>query len=339
MYFRAQSRASFERSKTEASSKNLRGPYTPENIQAMHRLLLTLLGLSLLLVSSGESSAQSYLPNVNSGERDPRNWPTMQRIVADRYELAGEIMTMRVHARKSDYYNCAYRHAHGQLMAFTLLGGPLETLTGYIRKDIGKILANELEKDPWLRVTVQVRYDPTRLNDACPDQVDILKWAIGWQYPAGTLSPGKPDSSYQPTRNRLREAKQGDLWRILNGRQAKRRYGKDGQRLPFKTTASIIGEEIELTAGARLSRSYSCAFQHSTRTHYSLRLHNGDAQFVHGYLPRTTAARKLIDTISLHRDVLVEIKGRVLRQAPSNYCMPQLEIVSWHVPPPEYGEE
>ena len=295
--------------------------------------------LCALIMSVPSGDAWGAAPNVHSGERDPRNWPTMQRIVADRYEVAGEVLTLRVHARQSSYFNCAYRHAHGQLMAFTLLGGPLETLTGYIQRDIGTILAKELQKDPWLRVTVQVRYDPTRLSDACPDQVDILKWSMGWQYPPGTLSPGKPDTSFQPTRNRLKEVGQDDLWRVLNGRKAKPRYGRDGHRLPFPTTAGIIGEEIELTAGARLSRSYSCAFRHSTRTHYALRLHNGDAQFVHGYLPRSAAARKLIDTISLHRDVLIEVKGRVLRQAPSNYCMPQLETISWHVPPPEFGEE
>ena len=305
----------------------------------MSRWSPILVALALAMVGGSAPDAFPRNPNVNSGERDPRNWPTLQRIVADRYELAGEVLTLRVHAKKSEYYNCGYRHAHGQLMAFTLLGGPLETLTGYIQRDIGRLLAKELEKDPWLRITVQVRYDPARLSDACPDQVDILKWAMGWQYPSGSLSPGKPDTSFQPTRNRLREVGQGDLWRVLNGRKARPRYGRDGQRLPFPTTEGIIGEEIELTAGARLSRSYSCAFRHSTRTHYSLRLHNGDAQFVHGYLPRTPAARKLIDTISLHRDVLVEVKGRVLRQVPSNYCMPQLEIVSWHVPPPEFGEE
>ena len=305
----------------------------------MLRLSPLLIALLFALPFGSTSEVSATMPKLDSGERDPRNWPTVQRLVADRYELSGKIVTLRVHARPSNYYNCAYRHAHGQLMAFTLLGGPLETLTGYIRRDIGRLLAKELEKDPWLRITVQVRFDPERLSDACPDQVDILKWAVGWQYPPGTLSPGKPDTSYQPTKARLRTAGQEDLWRVLNGRKAKPRYGRDGQRLPFPTEASIQGEEIELTAGARLSRSYSCAFRNATRTHYSLRLHNGDAQFVHGYLPRSAAARKLIDTIALHRDVLIEVKGRVLRQVPSNYCMSQLEIVSWNLPPPEVGEE
>ena len=269
-----------------------------------------------------------------SGERDPRNWPTVQRIVADRYELAGKILTLRVHARQSNYYNCAYRHAHGELMAFTLLGGPLEVLTGYISKDLGRILAKEIEKDPWLRITLQVRFDPDRLSEACPDQVDILKWAIGWQYPRGTLSPGRPDTSYQPTRARLSGTGHEDLWRVLNGRKAKKRYGRDGQRLPFPTAESILGQTIELTAGARLSRAYTCAFRGATRTHYALRLHNGDAQFVHAYLPRTAAARQLIDTIALHRDVLIDVEGRVTRKMPSNYCMPQLELTSWSLPAP-----
>jgi hypothetical protein len=269
-----------------------------------------------------------------AGERDPRNWPTVQRIVADRYQLAGKILTLRVHARQSTYYNCGYRHAHSELMAFTLLGGPLEVLTGYISRDLGRLLAKELEKDPWLRITLQVRFDPDRLSEACPDQVDILKWAIGWQYPPGSLSPGRPDTSFQPTRMRIREAGQEDLWRVLNGRKAKKRYGRDGERLPFPTAAALLGQPIELTAGARLSRSYSCAYRGATRTHYALRLHNGDAGFVHGYLPRSAAARRLVDTIALHRDVLVEVTGQVVRQMPSNYCMPQLEILSWSLPAP-----
>jgi len=290
------------------------------------------LGLAVVVGTASPALA------TTDGERDPRNWPTVQRIVADRYELAGRLMTLRVHARQSDYFNCAYRHAHGQLMAFTLLGGPLETLTGYIPRDFGRVLAKELEKDPWFRITVQVRFDPDRLNDACPDQVDILKWSIGWEYPPGTLSPGRPDTSFQPTRSRIRAIGQGDLWRVLNGRKAKRRYGRDGQRLPFPTEDAILGQVIELTAGARLSRTYACSFRGATRTHYALRLHNGDAQFVHGYLPRSAASRKLIDTITLHRDVLVEVKGRVVRQIPSNYCMPQLEILSWNLPPPDAEE-
>jgi len=273
-----------------------------------------------------------------AGERDPRNWPTVQRIVADRYELAGKVLTLRVHARQSSYYNCAYRHAHGALMAFTLLGGPLEVLTGYIPRDFGQLLAKELEKDPWLRITLQVRFDPDRLSEACPDQVDILKWAIGWQYPPGSLSPGRPDTSFHPTRSRIREAGQEDLWRVLNGRKARKRYGSDGERLPFPTEETVIGQVIELTAGGRLSRSYSCSYRGATRTHYALRLHNGDAAFVHGFLPRTAAARELIDTIALHRDVLMEVQGHVVRLNPSNYCMPQLEILRWSLPTPSDEE-
>ena len=275
---------------------------------------------------------------VHRGEKDPRNWPTIERIISERFESAGDIHTLRVYARQSENFNCGYRHAHGALTAFTLLGGPLETMTGYISKDLGELLARELEKDPWLPVTVQVRFDPERLSEACPDQVDILKYSIGWEYPAGSLSPRRPDTSYQPSASTISESNQEDMWRIFSGKLAKRRYDRAGQIIPPPTEAALLGTEIELLAGARLSRSYHCVYRGMTRSHYAIRFHDGQARFIHGYLPRTPETQKLMDTIALQRDVLMKVKARLVKHTPSNYCMPQLEVSSWSFPNPTTAE-
>jgi len=249
-----------------------------------------------------------------SPDHDPRNWPTITRLITDRYEHAGRVFNLRVHAQASDYYNCGYRGTQGRLMAFTLLGGPFETLTGYLPTELGRILERVLESDPWAPITVQVRFDPARLSDLCLDQVDILKWSRGWQYPDGSLSPGRADPSLQPTPDQLAIPAQRALWRELR-----------------QLDSPHVGQRVQLTAGARLSTAYHCAFRGAIRSHYAIRLHDGRGQFVSAYVPRNERSRKLVDYIALHRDVALTVQARVVRVALSNYCRPQLEVMSWSV--------
>ena len=98
------------------------------------------------------------------------------------------------------------------------------------------------------------------------------------------------------------------------------------------TEASLIGKSVEITAGARVSIAYDCMFRDSTRSHFALRLHDGRGNFVHAYARRTAEARSLMDHIALQRDVLLKVKGTVLKQPHSNYCRSQLEILSWEIP-------
>ncbi len=262
--------------------------------------------------------------------RDPRNWPTISRLVSDRFADAGQIVTLRVHARRTDYFNCTYRHTEDRYMAFTLLGGPLETLTGYVPRDLGKVLERQLTEDPWLPITVQIRFDPERLSDLCPDQVEVLKWARGWQYPAGTLSPGRPDANLQPTPEALAAVLEGDVWRVLTGRKVRRRADRD----PDASEEELLGKIVSFQAGARLTNAFSCAFRGAARTHYGLRLHDGDGNFIDAFVPRGDKARELVDHIALHRDVMLAVQGRVVKQIPSNYCAPQLEVTGWSFPSP-----
>lgn len=241
----------------------------------------------------------------------------------DRYELAGRVITLRVFARPVDYFNCSYRGERGRQMAFTLLGGPLETLTGYMSRELGKLLVGVLQDDPWTPITVQVRYDPERISALCPDQVDIVKWSLGWQYPPGSLTPGRPDTTLQPTSQELDDLGQGGIWALLMRRKPRR---------SAKVTELHPGDRISLTAGARLSRAYHCVFKGAERTHYALQLHDGRGDFVHAYVPRTAAARKLLDFISLHRDVLVSVQGKLVKAAMSHYCGYQLEVTGWTLP-------
>ena len=60
----------------------------------MSRWSPILVALALAMVGGSAPDAFPRNPNVNSGERDPRNWPTLQRIVADRYELSGEVLSV-----------------------------------------------------------------------------------------------------------------------------------------------------------------------------------------------------------------------------------------------------
>ena len=248
-------------------------------------------------------------------DQDPRNWPTVSRLIVDRYENAGQVFTLRVHARRTEYYNCGYAGTDARLMAFTLLGGPFETLTGYMPTEHGRILVRVLEQEPWAQITVQVRFDPSRLSELCTDQVDVLEWSRGWQYPDGSLTPGRPDASLHPTADQLGGEGSEALWKDL--------------RL---IDSPYIGQSIQLKAGARLATSYACAFRKATRTHFALRLHDAAGRFILGYLPRDERSRKLVDYVALHRDVLVSVQGRVVKQAMSSYCRPQLEITSWSLP-------
>jgi hypothetical protein len=299
-------------------------PVTPES--AIQWKAAVALAAAASLLWTAPASAQAP-------DKDPRNWPTVTRLIADRYESSGQVRTLRVHTRRSNYYACGYRHSAGRLMAFTLLGGPLETLTGYITKDLGRVLERELEDDPWMPVTVQVRFDPDKIQELCPDQVDILKWSRSWQYPAGSLSPGRPDPTLQPSPEDLAKITSVPRWAALTGRRL------PGRLMPGKeqvTEAGLIGKRVEFTAGARLSLAYHCMFRDATRSHFALRLHDGRGNFIHAYVPRSLEARALMDYVALHRDVLLSVKGTVLKQAHSNYCRPQIEVSSWEVPkPPE----
>lgn len=261
-------------------------------------------------------------------DRDPRNWPPLSRLVVDRYEIADQVISLRVHARESAFYGCGYRHERGRLMAFSLMGGPLETLTGYVPRQLGEVLARQLREEPWMPITVQVRFDPEHLSDLCPDQVEVLKWANGWQYPPGTLTPGRPDPTFQPTRQSITAADQRAEWAALTGRRPVRRRDR-----PPLTEEALLGQTLSLTAGARLSTAYHCAYRSATRTHYAVRLHDGKGGFVHAYLRREArGASELMDLIGLHRDILIEINALVVKQIPSNYCQPQLELISWRIP-------
>ena len=285
-------------------------------------------GITLAIVASLLLSAPAY---AEAPDKDPRNWPTVSRMIADRYENSGRVMPVRVHARASTHYACGYRHSGGRLMAFTLLGGPLETLTGYISRDLGRVLERELQDDPWMPITVQVRFDPDKVTELCPDQVDILKWSRGWKYPAGSLSPGRPDPTVQPTPAELTKITATPYWAALTGRRL------PGRLMPGKkqvTEAGLIGKSVEVTAGARVSIAYDCMFRDSTRSHFALRLHDGRGNFVHAYARRTAEARQLMDYVALQRDVLLKVKGTVLKQPHSNYCRPQLELSSWEIPKP-----
>lgn len=263
-----------------------------------------------------------------AGERDPRNWPTLTRFVADRYENAGRVVTLRVYARPSSYYNCGYRHAKGVLSSFALMAGPLEVVTGYIPRELGRLLRQQLEEDPWAPITVQVRYDPQKVNDMCPRQVDILAWSKGWQYPQGSFTPVRPEPSLQPTAKDFAHLKQRVLWDMLRGREPK--------RVPEGTRLIQIGDSVELTGGARLTAAYHCAFKGAARTHYAIQINNGKKRlkrdFVVAYVPRSPAARQLVDYISLHRLVALTVKAKVVKQAMSHYCPFQLEVSGWSFP-------
>lgn len=274
-----------------------------------------LLALAALAVLSQSDPAPAATPDpalAHDPGLDPRNWPTVTRLVADRYEVAGQVFTLRVYARKSDYFNCGYAGTEGRLMAFTLLGGPLETVTGYMPSELGKVLERVLESDPYAQLTVQVSFDPKRLSELCIDQVDILKWSRGWQYPHDSLSPERPDATRLPTPDRLQAVAQSQVWKDL----------LDPETAP-------VGQQVQVSGGARLSNAMHCAFRGLWRSHWGIQLNDGRGRILHAYLPRTDKNRTLVDHLALHREGLVAIQGRVAKVALSNYCPPQLEVTGW----------
>ena len=293
-------------------------PSSARTIVSFVRSLVAISSLILLLLA----------PTVEAGTRpikDPRNWPTVTRLVMDRYELAGRVVSVRVYARRTDYFNCAYAGKQSSLMSFTLLGGPFETLTGYIPREMGRLMEGVLRKDPWRQITVQVQFEPKKLSRMCPDQVRILKWSIGWKYPQGSISPGKPDPALHPTAKLIARHSSPDIWKMLRGKKPRRPV--DGIR------ELQAGDRLEFTAGARLSTAYHCMFKGAVRTHYALRLHDGKGHFIHAYVRRSPRSRQLVDLVALHRDVLLKVKGKIVKQAMSHYCGFQIDIGSWLVRP------
>lgn len=248
-------------------------------------------------------------------DQDPRNWPTVTRLIGDRYELAGQVFTVRAFARKSDYFNCAYTGAESRLMAFTLVGGPFETLTGYLPIELGKVLERLLAGPEAPQITVHVSFDPQRLSEVCLDQVDILKWSRGWQYPPNTLAAERPDPTLLPTPEKLQAIAQPQIWKDLTDPEA-----------------APVGQQVQIAGGARLSTAMHCAFRGAWRTHWALQLHDGRGRVLHAYVPKSDKARVLVDHLALYRDAALVVQARVVKVAMSTYCGPQLEVVSWTLP-------
>ena len=268
----------------------------------------------------------------SAADRDPRNWPTLTRFVNDRHEYSGQVVTLRVFAKRSEYFNCAYRGAQSTRMGFTLLGGPLETITGYMARDLGRLLDGVLAKDPWTPITVQVRYDPQKLSDLCPAQVDIVKWSLGWQYPEGSVTPGRPDPTTQPKADEIaylhkQSPGQGPLWDQLIGKKPRHVVGQE------PPAALVAGQQIQVVAGTRLSGAFHCSFKGRARTHWGLRLHDGKGQFVHAYVPKGPESEKLVDYIGLQRNVLLTVQGRLAKTPMSHYCPFQIEVTGWRLTP------
>ncbi len=268
----------------------------------------------LLLLTALAILAPEPLPagDPNDPGQDPRNWPTVQRLVADRYEHAGQVFTLRAYAKKSDYFNCGYTGTEGRLSAFTLLGGPFETLTGYMPVELGKVLERILEADPYAQITVQLSFDPARISEVCLDQVDILKWSRGWQYPPETLSPERPDPTRLPTAERIQGLAVPQVWKDLTNSET-----------------APVGQQIQVSGAIRLSNAMHCAFRGAWRTHWALQLHDGRGRILHAYVPKSEKSRVLVDHLAVFRDALVAIQGRVVKVAMSTYCPPQVEVVGW----------
>ena len=134
-------------------------------------------------------------------------------------------------------------------------------------RELGVILTQVLEKDPWTPITVWVRYDPECLSDICPDQVEIQKWAAGWQYPRESLTPGRSDPRLQPARSDLAAfEEETPLWNALMKRR-RGRYAPDAIN-----PDDLVGATIKMRAGAQISNAWFCAFKGTAKTHYALRL-------------------------------------------------------------------
>jgi hypothetical protein len=254
-------------------------------------------------------------PIVEGPSEDPRNWPTASRLVMDRHELAGRVFTLRVHGRRSDYFNCHYVGTEDQYVAYSLLAGPNETLSGYVPRETAQVLDRILATDPWAPLTVQVSFDPSRLSDRCPDQVEVLKWSRGWHYPPESLSPARPDPSLLPSPATVERLADQALWKEL-----------------VALESPLVSRQIEIGASARLSTTYHCAFRNAWRTHWGLQLTDGRGRSVLAFVARTEDARALIDHVALHREVALVARARVVQLALSTYCPPQLELMSWRLP-------
>ena len=281
----------------------------PTSLRTPLARLLAVATACLLLTEAPGARTE---PDVDSPDIDPRNWPTATRLVMDRHDIGGRIFALRVHARRSDYFNCNYRGTEDRFIAFTLLAGPGETLTGYIPRETARVLERVLNQEPWAPVTVHVTFDPARLSDLCPDQVEVVKWSRGWQYPPESLSPARPDPALHPTPAQLETIARAPIWKEL-----------------VNPETALVGKTLEVGGGVRLSTTYHCAFRNAWRTHWGLQLFDGRGRTLHAYLPKSEQNRALVDHIALHRETAVVFNARVVQLAMSTYCGPQLEVLGW----------
>ena len=119
------------------------------------------------------------LKNQRDIER-PNNRPPVDELLAMRQRFVGKKVSLRVRGRLDRYYQCRYGDAERTHYALFLQGDGFKGLRAYLPREQGRDLARTLATDEGARLRVDVTIPEGRLDDLCPDQVEITGFQLGW---------------------------------------------------------------------------------------------------------------------------------------------------------------
>ncbi len=233
--------------------------------------------------------------------------------MADRLDFVDSIVTLRVTAKSSDYFNCYYKGKEASYRALRLFGDGSLYLDAYVPRDpAGERLFAAVKKHGERKITARVIMRAATLKGSCVGQVELLDYTKGWDFEAGGVAePGALAARLanakdkEPARNRPS---------ISAWRDARRRF---------------IDKTVTFRVRARLDRYHQCRYRDAERTHYALRLTGDDYKGLMGYVRRDEVGRSLARLLARDEGARITIKATIPPGRYDEVCPDQIEIMAW----------
>ncbi|MFT7622193.1 MAG: nitrous oxide reductase accessory protein NosL [Myxococcota bacterium] len=242
-----------------------------------------------------------------------RNNPPVALYVADRLDFLDKVVTLRVRAEASDYFNCYYKGKQAAYHSIRLFGDGSLYLDAYVPRDpAGERLWTSIRKHGEVNLTVRVIMRAGTLQGVCVGQVEVLDFERGWNYDAGGLSDAGALAA------RIRNSKDQDPARnrpsIVAWRDARKRF---------------VDKTVTFKVRARLDRYHQCRYRDAERTHYAVRLNGDGFKGLMGYIRRDDTGRKLARYLAADEGGRIYVHATIPEGRYDQLCPDQIEILAW----------
>ena len=249
----------------------------------------------------------------NATAEEALNVPSVALYIAERLDRIDQIVTLRVTAEKGAYFNCYYKDRTDAYHHFRLRGDGSSYLDGYVPRDgAGERLWVALNKQPTVRLTVQVVMRPETISGICIGQVEVLDHREGWDYSVGGLAePGALPRRLANSRDRTLARNRQSIATFLGVRDR------------------LVDKGLTFRVRARLDRYYQCRYRDAERTHYSLLLQGDGFKGLRAYARRDGVGREIARYLATNEGAAITVDVVVPRGRFDTLCPDQVELLRW----------